>query len=530
MGRSKIYRQNLKALIKSISTKTLYQWLVEQTRTRFGVALQEAELIAEKAEFFLIKVWETSLGNQFVFHLHSGNSNHQKNSLSHISSAPVQLTAYKNDDLDILMKLGLKAMQNSRICRLIEEAYFQNAIFSYKQLCMLSNITAKSIRQRLIPLWEKGIRLPILSTAKKYRKFYYFRSTFVLRQYFDGQPLHELQKSFFFGNSQWEQWVREFLLTTCSNSSAKCMNLLHFPDELAHEYSNLFNDIKDTATFKAFYNSFQHLIPVHGLHGLSADEQLFLYDLEYNHRFSKAKCKMYMQMLSELKEQLSQLNRPDNSIIYFATSDREPPGKPLSFSQMKPAILSWWTNEDLKISSLDSTESLKWQKILRFSTEAHNQGSCLNQSDLSFLLGIHPGVIQKLIKEHDNIALPLRGNVADMGPGLSHAEKIIELFLQGYTETEILRRTGHSYASIERYLLMFSRVVALMDRKMPLPLIRQAIGCSMKLVEKYSQIYDKYNTPDYQFTLMQIRRIFDKNNNTAKKNSFPLQRRSIWDD
>jgi hypothetical protein len=117
-----------------------------------------------------------------------------------------------------------------------------------------------------------------------------------------------------------------------------------------------------------------------------------------------------------------------------------------------------------------------------------------------------------------------------MEPGLSHAEKIIEFFLHGYTETEILRRTGHSYASIERYLLMFSRVVALMDRKMPLPLIRQAIGCSMKLVEKYSQIYDKYNTPDYQFTLMQIRRIFDKNNNTAKKNSFPLQRRSIWDD
>lgn len=131
MGRSKIYRQNLKDLIKSVSTKTLYQWLVEQTRTRFGVALQEAELIAEKAEFFLIKVWETSLGAQFVFHLHSGNSNHQKNCPSHISSAPVRLTAYKNDDLDILMKLGLKAMQNSRICRLIEEAYFHSLTNSY---------------------------------------------------------------------------------------------------------------------------------------------------------------------------------------------------------------------------------------------------------------------------------------------------------------------------------------------------------------------------------------------------------------
>ncbi len=118
-----------------------------------------------------------------------------------------------------------------------------------------------------------------------------------------------------------------------------------------------------------------------------------------------------------------------------------------------------------------------------------------------------------------------------MGPGITHSEKIIELYLQGYTETEILRRTEHTYASIERYLVMFSRVVALKDRNMPLPLIRQTIGCSIKLVEKYARLYEKYNIPDYQFTLMQVRCIFNQNSKTdAKKKHYQPPRRSIWDD
>ncbi len=529
MGRSKVYRQNLKALIKSVHNKTLHNWLVEQTRTRFGVALQEAELIAEKAELFMTKTWNTTLGNVFNIDLYSDINNHQKKKNSLNSYTTVKLTAYSHTDLNILMKLGLKALQNSRICRLIEEAYFQNALFSYKQLCSLLNITAKSIRQRLVPLWKKGIRLPIQSTAKKYRNFYSFRASFVLEQYFNGQSLHDLQKTFFFSDTQWEQWCREFLLTTCSDDT-QTTHLFYLADELTYEYNNLYNLIKKTPKFKEFKNSFQHLTYLDYLNQFSNDEDLFLHDLINNHRFSKAKSQMYLQMLAGLRDQLSQFNRPNNSIIYFATSDKESPGQPLSFSQMKPIILSWWKDDDFNSSNLDSNKNLKWQKILRLSTEAYGQSTCLNQPDLSFLMAIHPGVIQKLIKDHDNIFLPLRGNIADMGPGITHAEKIIELYLQGYTETEILRRTGHTYASIERYLVMFSRVVALMDRNMPLPLIRQTIGCSIKLVEKYARLYDIYNTSDYQFTLMQLRRIFNNNSTNVKKKHYPPPRRSIWDE
>lgn len=176
---------------------------------------------------------------------------------------------------------------------------------------------------------------------------------------------------------------------------------------------------------------------------------------------------------------------------------------------------------------MDSTEQLKRLKIVRFTTEARHQGACLNQADLAYLLAIHVGVIQQMTQKHDNILLPTRGNVVDMGPGLTHVEQIVELYLQGYTETEIVRRTGHTYGSIENYIMMFSRVVSLLERKMPIPLIRQTIGCSMKLVEKHATLYHKYNTPDYQFMLMQVKRIFESHH-VKKNETQAFKRRSIW--
>ena len=65
MGRKKVYQQNLNAYVKSVSGKTIHSWLVGQARTRFGVALQEANLISDKAEAFLIylklKCWHPYL-------------------------------------------------------------------------------------------------------------------------------------------------------------------------------------------------------------------------------------------------------------------------------------------------------------------------------------------------------------------------------------------------------------------------------------------------------------------------------------
>jgi len=76
----------------------------------------------------------------------------------------------------------------------------------------------------------------------------------------------------------------------------------------------------------------------------------------------------------------------------------------------------------------------------------------LSQPHLAHLLGLAVDAVQESIKKHEEVLLPTRGRVADMGSTLIHAEKIISLYMDGYPETEIKRRTGHSYDSSERYL------------------------------------------------------------------------------
>ena len=110
------------------------------------------------------------------------------------------------------------------------------------------------------------------------------------------------------------------------------------------------------------------------------------------------------------------------------------------------------------------------------------------------------------IAEHPQVLLPTRGRVADMGSTLSHAEKIIDLFMYGYTETEIMRRSGHSLESVERYLLDFSKVVYLVESGMPLPAVRKVTDFSKRLVQKYYELYKRYATDDFIFAMSKIRR------------------------
>lgn len=81
--------------------------------------------------------------------------------------------------------------------------------------------------------------------------------------------------------------------------------------------------------------------------------------------------------------------------------------------------------------------------------------------------------------------------------------------MDGYTETEIKRRTGHSYDSIENYLWNFSRVICLTEREMPLPAIRQALGMSRRVVTKYLNLYERFNHPDFAFRMARARRMVE---------------------
>ena len=130
-------------------------------------------------------------------------------------------------------------------------------------------------------------------------------------------------------------------------------------------------------------------------------------------------------------------------------------------------------------------------------------------------MGSSVGVIKQLLKIHKSTLIPTRGNIHDIGPGISHAENIIKLYLQGYTETEIKFKTGHCYESIENYLKNFTKVVGLTDLGLNLNQIRMSARISAHLALKFNEIYKKFNKPSYGWILAKIRNNF---NCTIKKN------------
>lgn len=518
MGRVKLFRQKLICHVDSVAVKTVYSWLLHQTRERFGVASGEAEQVAQKGYLLLTRSLVKRLEEQIQFKALTGTEAHRKRPAHELPRREVVLTPWSHDDLEVQREFGLKSMQNARLVRLIEEAYRQNASLTAGMLCFLANVTVKSIRERLAPLWEGGIRLPVAGMARKYRQGRAFRSTMALERFLAGEKPTAIRQRLWLSLATWQQYQVDFLhvaqLAQSGLESSAIGQQLRLHPALVAEYQDL--DRRTGGAARLAESLPGRLVSAAPLTSGGQDARAWLLaELQLQHAFSLAKAHSYLALLEALASEDLTQHRPPETVVYYAVAEHEPPGKALSECELVPVHLAYYSTADAAVSSLDATSELKWQRLLRYTTQARAQGGLLAQPDLAFLLGVHPGVIQHLMKEHPQIVLPTRGNIADMGPGLTHAAKIIELYLQGYTETEIVRRTGHSYSSIENYLLTFAKVVGLIERGMPLPLIRKTTGCSMRLVEKHAALYRKYNTPDYQFMLMQLKRVFE--NHTAKK-------------
>lgn len=506
MGRPRYYRQNALAQSNSISQKSLFHLLANESIERFGMSPEEARIVAAKGLAFLSRQTGRA-ANQIIFSLVSTDYGSFRKKYSELPKQQVLLTPFANDDLEIYRECGLKAMQNARLLRLIEEAYLQGAVFDQPHLALLTNITAKSIRSRLIPLWDKGIRLPLAGQSVKYRQACVFRSTYALEMAMAGRP-GTLRKELFISESQWESWQLDFGRVTSlvgqGLDAEQMARVTGIPSQLVDEYLSLAQRAP-----KGYLLRLRKSLGLSTNPPADSPDVNLLEELQVEHSFSPAKARAFLRLLERQAEEQN-IDRPPGAVIYHAVSDQEPPGKPLSECRLVPVNLSFYSPEEEAFLNPDATSRLKWQRILRYTGEAKAQGAYLSQPDLAFLLAVHPSVIQRLMSENRKVLVPTRGNLADMGPGVSHMARIVELYLQGYTETQIKHRTGHSYESIEAYLKTFAAFVGLHDRGLPLPLVRKVMGRSLRLIKTCAALYERFNLPEYQWVLTRIRQIFDR--------------------
>lgn len=223
-------------------------------------------------------------------------------------------------------------------------------------------------------------------------------------------------------------------------------------------------------------------------------EQLFIGTLRREFELSPAAS---LGILETAKEHLfSSLPSTVGKLCFICASVHAKHGKPLSEQEKVKVDLTLDGGlEDLEIADRQGLQQLRQYRILRLTEEAYRQGGLLTQEDLSRLLHVSSRTIRDDIKSliTDGNTVHTRGYDHDIGSSLSHKSRIIDLYLQGYTYAEIIRKTRHSGHSIKRYVLSFGRLLLLKNRGVDeLQQLSRLLNQSECLTREYLQLFEKY--------------------------------------
>lgn len=236
---------------------------------------------------------------------------------------------------------------------------------------------------------------------------------------------------------------------------------------------------------------------------LKRPEQALYRELQDDYGLSKIESRALTERVLDWSRENYKGERAYNQIVRQVVRRGEKSGKRIAECKLVSVVLTLDCPEDVKIAGEQGIQYAREAKIYRIAWEAFNQGGTLSQEDISDLLLISPKTVKRAcirLKER-GLYLPTRGNTDDIGPGISHKSKIIELLIKGYTYSEIVAHTGHCIESIRRYEDGFVKTVYYHIQKKPLNTIRILTNLSERVIGEYIALYHKYDTDEYRSSL-----------------------------
>ncbi|MBU1878480.1 MAG: DUF1670 domain-containing protein, partial [Chloroflexi bacterium] len=170
----------------------------------------------------------------------------------------------------------------------------------------------------------------------------------------------------------------------------------------------------------------------------------------------------YFEQMQRYFERYLHLERDVGQMTFLALSATNPPGRAVAECERLAITLTLDQADDL-VALEQGLAALRRSKIQRLTGEAQDQGALLTQEDLARLLCTSRSTIKRDIAHlrAAGTAVPTRGQVKDIGRGVSHKTQIVGDWLAGYTFSQIKRRRWHTVGSIARYCSDFQRVVRL---------------------------------------------------------------------
>jgi DNA-binding Lrp family transcriptional regulator len=144
------------------------------------------------------------------------------------------------------------------------------------------------------------------------------------------------------------------------------------------------------------------------------------------------------------------------------------------------------------------SEGLRQMRLQRLVSEALEQGAVASQEDLAQALAVDVRTIKRDFKalQAAGIVLVSRGYLHEVGRGQTHKNQIVRRWLGGESYDQLALSTRHSLSSIQRYIQLFVRVVALHEQQeQAASQIAFLLQCSRRLVEEHLLLYQQLCEP-----------------------------------
>ena len=231
-------------------------------------------------------------------------------------------------------------------------------------------------------------------------------------------------------------------------------------------------------------------------------------ELQAGYNLSPIEAQVLARRVQQLVDEQLGTARQPGQITYQAIAVEEPPGKPLKQCRKVAVHLTLVDDADGALWATKGSKALRRARVRRWVYEALLQGGALSQEDLACILGTSRKTVQRVFayfREHDE-SLPSRGEIQDMGRGVSHKIPVIHKYVQDLSFSRIsLELNKHGIPSMVRYLRHFALVMILEDRGLNPEQMQSVIGISKNLIEQYRELYAELNVPQYARTLERLK-------------------------
>ena len=193
---------------------------------------------------------------------------------------------------------------------------------------------------------------------------------------------------------------------------------------------------------------------------IKSSDCVFIWELENLYELSPKLSSLILQTAKESLVQEHMLKEGQIEVTLIGIEERS--GKVIEKLEKKKVRLTLDNGlEDIEILQELGRISLRQIKIQRITEEALRQGGVLSQEDLGKYLSCTVRTIQRDITQikKQGIDVVTRGYLHNIGRGQTHKVKIIGMYLDGATYSEIKLKTCHSVGAIKRYLESFTKVI-----------------------------------------------------------------------